>query len=647
MAVDNLKQILRNIIVQEVSSKRELTGITRRCAFIIGVTLTVLVFYTAFRGVFVPLIQNSIVLCFLLALTFLWYPATAKSPKNKPSVTDYILVVASLLVLFWTIYNQPRFEMRMPFVSEIQTIDKIVGLTLIILVLECCRRTVGIMVTSIGIVFILYGFLGSHMPGILQHPGFSFEKFIDILYLTTEGIFSSLVGMTATIIFGFISFGVFLQSTGGDKYFIDIALALAGKKSGGPAKVAVLGSSLMAMISGSSIANIVTTGSLTIPMMKSIGYKPEQAGAVEAVASSGGQIMPPIMGAGAFLMADALGVSFFDIAMVSFAPAVLFYCALWFFNDKIAKKRGLAGMSEVPELWSSIKNSFHMWIPIFVLIVMCIMKFTPFLAAAICTVLIYLMSYIKKTNKVSFKELFYIIEKCAISMTTIAGIIATASVIVAIINVTGLMIKSTSIILSLSGGNIVITILILLVISYIMGMGLPVTSCYIILAALGVPSLVKCGATPIGAHLMLFWSSMVAGITPPVCVAAYVAANVAGSDPMKTGLNSLKMGSMFYLLPLLFLFTNILTGSIYEIIALFAIALASIYFFVVGLEGYFLTKIKTFDRILSILIFFLLFMSTFNIVPISTKIVFIITAIIVSVIVYIRQQKSIKISQAF
>lgn len=620
--------------------KRSLNGNYRKVSIFLGSIISIIVFYTAFTGVFANLIQNSMVLCILMTLCFLWYPATHHSRKDRPSALDCVLATLSLLVMAWTLLHQPRFEMRIPLVSDIFLFDKIAGTILILLVLECCRRTAGMVVTTITCIAIWYAFYGPLLDSMFKHPGFNFNKFIDILYLTTEGVFGSLVGMVATVLYGFISFGVFMAATGGDKYFMDIALSLAGKRPGGPAKVAVVGSGLMGMISGSSVANIVTTGSVTIPMMKSIGYKPEEAGAVEACASSGGQIMPPVMGAGAFLMADYLGVTIFDIAVVAFFPAVLFYLGLWWFNDKIARKRGLKGLDVVPDVKVAIINSMHMWIPILVLIAMCIMKFSPFYSAVMCTLFVFIFAMLKEKSIRLLKHIFIMLESCAVSMVSIAGILAAAAIIVAIISQTGLMIKSTSIILTLAGGTLFLTVVILLVISYIMGMGLPVTSCYVILASLGVPALVKCGTSMIGAHMMLFWSSLVAGITPPVCVAAFVAANVAKADAMKTGFQSLKMGSLFYLIPITFLLSDFLTGGPWAVFTIFAILCVSIYHYVATIEGYMVGRLKLWERMASAVTFICSYLSVFNIFDTHTRTILVIVALIIFAFLQIMQRKS-------
>ncbi|MCR5334996.1 MAG: TRAP transporter fused permease subunit [Synergistes sp.] len=622
--------------------KRNLGGFWRKVSILLGSIITLVVFYTAFFGLFPNLVQNSSVLCTLFAICFLWYPATKNSNMEKPSILDIALVILSLLVMLWTLYSQPRFEMRIPFVSEILTLDKIAGLILVLLALECCRRTAGMVVTVITLVAIWYAFYGPSLDNMFKHPGFDFDKFIDVLYLTTEGLFGTLVGMVASVLYGFISFGVVMAATGGDKYFMDIALSLAGKQPGGPAKVAVVSSGLMGMISGSSVANIVTTGSVTIPLMKNLGYKPEEAGAVEACASSGGQIMPPIMGAGAFLMADYLGKTIFDIALIAFLPAVLFYLGLWWFNDKIARKRELKGLETVPRIRDAIINSVHMWVPIAILIAMCMMKFSPFYSAAMCTVFVFLFAMIKDRSLQLLKKLFQTMEACAVSMVSVAGILAAASIIVAVISQTGLMVKSTSIILSFSGGTMFMTVVILLIISYIMGMGLPVTSCYVILAALGVPALVKCGSSDIGAHMMLFWSSMVAGITPPVCVAAFVAANVAKADAMKTGFQSLKMGSLFYLVPITFLKSDFLTSGLVATFVIFAILAIATYQYVASVEGYMLYRLNLFERLISFICFLLAYVSVMNIFPMHTRGIMLAVALAIFVYMQLTQRKIFK-----
>ncbi len=609
------------------NSKRTLHGFFRAYAFVLGFGLTIFVFYTAFFGVYLPMIQIGIALSILLALSFLWIPATKKSPRNRPSALDAIFSVVALLCGAYTVLNNARFITRISYYSDVLTTDVVVALLITIMVLEVSRRTVGLAMSVIASVFILYAFLGNYMPSMLMHKSFTVDKMVDCLYLTTEGFFGSMTSLCAGTLFIFISFGVFLQETGGDKRFMDIALSVAGKRPGGPAKVAVLSSGCMGMISGSTVANVVTTGTMTIPLMKKIGYSPEEAGAVETVASSGGQITPPIMGTVAFLIADSIGIAYWDVVKASFLPAVLFYVTVWFFVDAKARKRGLQGMpaDELPALKSSLFKCAPMIVPIIVLCYLLIIKYTPALSGAVCCILIIGMATLYKSSRLSIKQLFLALEKCAIAMTSVIGVMACASIIVAIMSKTGFLLKSTSIVMLLSGGTLMGIVLINIVMSYIIGMGLPSASCYIILSALGAPALISLGVAPISAHLLIFWFTQLAGITPPVCITAFVAAGIAESNPMKTGFNSLKMGSTFYFIPFLFLFTPIITGTIMEILMTTGLAILAFYMMVGFFENYLYGTTRPVVRILcaldSVCLFFASFTTTSNQISIIMSVV--------------------------
>jgi TRAP transporter 4TM/12TM fusion protein len=511
--------------------------------------------------------------------------------------------------------------MRIPYYSEIQAIDKIVAVLLVGFALESGRRTLGLTITVLAGVFIAYGFLGPYMPSMLAHSGMDMNKFVDQMYLTTEGLFSSLMGLSAALLFAFVAFGTFLQGTNADRYYMDIALGIAGKKPGGPAKVAILSSAAMGTISGSTIANVVTTGTLTIPLMKKTGYTPEEAGAIETTASAAGQIMPPIMGTGAFLMAEALSMKYTEIVKASIIPAIIFYLFIWFFVDIKARKRGIQGLknSEIPKLSESVKTGLPLFIPIFVLVGMLVNSFTPFFAGTVCCVLIYVMAMINKETRISFKKLIMTIEQCAVNMTAITGIIACATIIVGIINMTGLMIKTTSIILHVSHGLLIPTIILEAVIAYVLGMGLPIATSYIILSTLGAPALIQLGIAPIAAHMMIFWFSQLATITPPVCMTAFAAAGIAEADPMKTGFNALRLGSAFYFVPILFLFSNLLTGTATQMISVGVTAIIASYFLVVSIEGYFFGALEIKKRIMSIVTCIALYISTFNAFGVAMK----------------------------
>ena len=415
------KEVAEEAIEKE-NRKRTLTGFWRKVAFVLGAGLTILVFYTAFNGVFLPMIQIGIVMCTLLALAFLWIPGSKRSHMDKPDLIDIVLVVLCVVCLVWTLYSNERFIHRIPYVSKVYLMDKIVGTALLLMVLEAARRTVGGAICVIAGVIIAYGFFGPYMPAMLMHKGLSFSKFIETTYCTTEGLFGSLTSLCSAQLFAFVAFGSFLSATGADKLFMDLALAIAGKSAGGPAKVSVLSSGAMAMVSGSSVANVVTTGTLTIPMMKKTGFRAEVAGAVEAVASSGGQITPPVMGTVAFLIADNIGTTYFNVVKDSFLPAFMFYFTVWFFVDCMAKKLGMKGLpaEQLPPKGKSFMTALPLIIPILVLVYMLYAGFTAFLSGAICTILIVVVTMLRKETRLDFKRFMLALEATSVSMVSTA-----------------------------------------------------------------------------------------------------------------------------------------------------------------------------------------------------------------------------------
>lgn len=594
---------------------RKLKGFPRIYVFIIGVSLTIITFYTAFAGLLLPTLQRSIHLNLILCMVFLWFPASKKlSPKNRPSIIDYILSFTSLFILIWTLTNFSRFLGRIAFVSDMNMVDIISGIVLVGLCLEAGRRTMGLVLVVLSGIFIAYGFFGQYLPPMVSHSGFDMREFVDLMYLSQRGLFGSLMGISATLLFCFISFGTFLQSTKTDRYYMDISLALAGHRPGGPAKVAVLSSAAMGSISGSSMSNVVTTGSLTIPLMKNTGYKPHEAGAIETVASTAGQIIPPVMGTGAFLIAAIIGTQYLDIVKISIVPALIFVISIWFFVDFKAKRKGLLGLdkSEIPNLMDTFKISWHLFLPLFVLIIMLLLRFTPFFAGSLTTILIFILSFVRKETRVGLKKLLSTLEQCAINMMMITGIIACAAIVVGIITQSGIMTRTTSIILGFSNGNLIITVMIIGLLAYLLGMGLPISTSYILVATLGAPALIELGIPAIAAHLSIFWFSQLSTITPPICMTAFAAAAIAKAPPMKTGFASLKMGIPFYLLPLLFLFSGILSDNWLTIIIIACVSVMALYVFAGSIEGYIFGRSNIFISSLGFIAFICLYLSAFN-----------------------------------
>lgn len=636
-------------LVEEAQGKyRKLTGFPRYLAFAIGVVTTLLTFYTAFAGVFLPMIQRSIIISSMLSLTFLWYPVTkkAKFDKNKVPFFDYVFVAMALFSCYWTISNNTRFMMRIPFASPVKTIDFIVAVSLVLLILEAGRRTLGLSITVICSVFIAYAFLGPYCPAMFRYKGINLNKFAEQVYLTTEGMFGSLTGMAATLLFGFLAFGTFLQCCGADKYFMDICISLAGHRRGGPAKVAAISSAAMGTISGSAIANVVTTGTLTIPMMKKTGYTAEEAGAIETTASTGGQIMPPIMGTGAFILAETVGVPYAKVCIVSIIPALLFYMAIYFLVDLTARKRNLQGLpkKDIIPIATTMKAGGVFFIPILILVALLVKGYTPFLSGVGCTLLILIIGQIRKDTRISIKKIIYALEDCSKALMSIASVIFCASIIVSMINVTGLMMKTTAIILSFSQGKLWITMILVAAIAYLLGMGLPISTSYIILATLSAPAMVFLGVDMLVAHLTIFWFTQLATITPPVCMTAFAAASIAGADPMKTGFTALKLGFTFYYVPILFVYSQLINGTWWEQCLIAVIAIIAIYFLGTFTESYFMGNLGKFQRISGLAIFMFLYYMMFNHVDLATRIVLLTCAMAIGVWLYIGQKRKMRAS---
>lgn len=582
---------------------RNLQGWWRYFSAATAIMLTLFTFYTAVNGVSVPLVQRGIHLCGILSLVFLWYVPNQKSSISYPGYMDVCLSISSLLIMVYLLMNHRRYEMRIAFFSEKTTMDIIIGFVMLFLVMEAVRRTLGWVMNIISGIFIIYALTGSYLPGILMHKGMTASKIVEQMFMTTEGLFGSLTGTTATTLFCFVAFGTFLQLTNANQYYMDICLAMAGKSKGGPAKVAVLSSALFGSVSGSTIANVVTTGSLTIPLMKKNGYTATQAAAIETAASAGGQIMPPLMGVSIFIMAEITGVKYRDIVAVSWLPALLFYFSIWVIVDKIARRDHIIvdDKAEFPELKESIKKGIPLFMPIFMLIYLLTRNYTPFLSGFVCTALLAVIALLRKETRYSFKAFLLALEKCSVRMCSITSTIACAAVMVAIINKTGLVMKMTSIILGIAGKRWSINLLLVAVMAYILGMSLPVSTSYVVLAAIGASALVKIGIPILAAHMTILWFTQLATITPPICMTAFAAAEIADSPPMQTGNTALRYGFAFYYIPVMFVYSGLLTGTIRDRIFIFIFLLAAIVLLVSGVEGYFLKRLNTLERIICII----------------------------------------------
>ncbi|MDI7260931.1 MAG: TRAP transporter permease [Thermodesulfobacteriota bacterium] len=543
-----------------VERMRNIRGILAYVGSGIAISLSLFQLYTAGLGALTAMLQRCIHLMLILAFVYLYYPLSRKASRER--FDRYLLFDLFLFALSFTVilYILVFFDQIIERQGEWTTLDIAMGIVTTLLVIEATRRVIGLGMAIISLVFIFYAYWGPFMPGFLAHKGYDFHRIIGQLYLTTEGIFGLPLGVAATFVFIFILFGSFLEGTGGGAFFTKLAYALTGRMVGGPAKTAVIASGFLGSISGSSVANVVTTGSFTIPMMKNTGYKPHVAGGIEAAASTGGQLMPPIMGAGAFLMAEFTNTPYLQIVKIALIPAIMYYFVVYCFVHIEAKKAGMKRMDakDLPILSDVIKNGFQFLIPIGVLIYFLMADYSPMRVGFMGVITVLLVGMIRKETRIGILAILRLLEKGAKNAAMVSVACACAGIIVGIVGLTGLGLKFSSLVLSLSGGIKLIAILLVGIASLFLGMGLPVTASYIVLVILAGPALMELGIALITAHMIVFWYSQDSNVTPPVALAAFAGAGIAGADAMRTAFVSWKIAKGLYIIPILMAYTPLL-----------------------------------------------------------------------------------------
>lgn len=539
--------------VDKEADHRTLGGYQGKIIAAIAIAFSLFQLYTAGFGVLDAMIQRAVHLSFALLLVYLLYPTRKSWSRVKLHIVDLILAIVATAMPLYIVINYKELVTRGGMVT---TTDYIVGLIAIVLILEAVRRVVGIPMVAVASVFIAYALLGRHIPGQLAHRGVDLTSLVQHQFFTTEGIFGIPLGVSATFIFLFILFGSFLEKTGLGQLFIDLSNAIAGWAAGGPAKVAVLSSALEGTVSGSSVANTAGSGSFTIPMMKKLGYRSEFAGAVEATASTGGQIMPPIMGAAAFLMSEFVGVPYLRIVQAAVIPALLFYFGVWTQVHFEAKKQGLRGMTreELPKLWIVMKEKGHLLIPLIAIIYLLVEGFTPMKAALYAIILAILSSMLRKSTRIGFKDIVNGLEMGARSALGVVVATACAGIIVGVVTQTGLGLKMGSTLVDFAQGNMFFTLVFTMITSIILGMGVPTTANYVITSTIAAPALIMLGVPVLAAHMFTFYFGIIADITPPVALAAFVGAGIAKADPLKTGVEATKLAIAGFLVPYIFVY---------------------------------------------------------------------------------------------
>ena len=570
---------------------------------IIAISMSLFHFYTGGFGLWLALKQRALHLAFTLALIFLLYPTTKKgigSDKSKVPLWDIVLAILGAITSLYLIiyYKELVFRAGLP-----SRIDLIMGGITILLVLEATRRAIGPELPIVVIVFLIYAYFGPHMPGFLAHRGYSLERIIEHLYMQTEGIYGIPLGVSSSFVFLFILFGSVLNKTGMGKFFIDLSMALAGHTTGGPAKVAVIASGFMGSINGSSVANVVTTGSFTIPLMKSIGYKKDFAGAVEAAASTGGQIMPPIMGAAAFVMSEFLEIPYIKIAAAAIIPAIIYYIAVITMVHLEACKYDLKGLPKerLPKAKEVLKEKGHLLVPIIGLVYLLVRGYTALFAAFWAIVMSLAISMVKKETRLNLKGFLGAFEDGAKGALGVAAACACAGMVVGVVTLTGLGLKIANGIVSLGGGNLLLTLFFTMIASILLGMGLPTTAKYIILSIMAAPALIQLGVLPLAAHMFILYFGVIADLTPPVAVAAFAAAGIARGNTMKTGFNAVRLAVAGFMIPYIFAINPALMGlggSFLQTIQLVITSLAGVLSLGAAAGGYLLVMTPFYERIL-------------------------------------------------
>lgn len=572
---------------------------------------------TAVLGTLPAQLQRMTHLGFVILLAFWLYPAGKKSSRDKMPLYDFVCGLVFAGVAGYYILN---YEALIGRSGAYNRLDIIMGTLGILLVVEACRRVVGMPIVIIASVFIVYAFVGPYMPSFLNHRGYSYTRVVAHLFYTTEGIIGLPLGTCATFIFLFILFGAFLEKTGIGQFFIDIANAIAGFSVGGPAKVAVLTSALQGTVSGSSVSNTVTTGSFTIPLMKSLGYKPEFAGAVEAAASTGGQIMPPIMGAAAFLIADAVGVPYIEVAKAAVIPAILYFTGIWIMIHLEANKLGLKGVprDQLPKAWPILKERGHLVLPLVAIIALLLGGSSPIRSAlgGIATAVV--VPYLKKSTRVPLKDLASALVIGARNIIAVACACGVAGIIVGVVTLTGLGLKLGNGLLAIAGNNVLLILFFTMLTSLVLGMGVPTTANYLITSTIAAPIVMQLMlpgtdilVPALAAHLFAFYFGILADITPPVALAAYAGSAIAKGNPFKTGVQATKLVIGAFLIPYIFVMNPaliLIDTTWYQVLQIICTSLIGMISISAGTTGWLLGAANRLERVVMFVGGFMLIM---------------------------------------
>lgn len=572
-----------------------------RIASVIAISMTLFQVYTAFFGIFESTMQRSLHLLFAIVLSLLIYRYNKISEPRVPWY-DVIIILLAVFSYGYVVVNSQEISGRLAYVTSLNGLEIAVGVIGILVLWEAARRMLGRAFAIIIAVFVLYALFGQYMPGVLRHRGYDPGWIIDHIFYTTEGILGIPLGVSATYIFIFILFGTFLEKTGAGDFFIQIALALMGKYRGGPAKTAVVASGFMGMLSGSAVANVVTTGAFTIPLMKKLGYKPHFAGAVEACASSGGQFTPPVMGAAAFIIAEFTGISYLKVAAAAAIPAIMYYFSIGFQVHFRAIKEGIQGLpkEELPNFKKEFIKGFHYVIPVITIVYFLMAGYSPLKAGLYSIVALLVITILRSPKFIRPADFLNIFDASARVILDVAIACAAAGIIIGIISLTGVGLRLSSLIISLAGGNLFLALLFTMITALFLGMGLPTVAAYIIQAALIVPALAQFGIPLLAAHLFAFYFAIISAVTPPVALAAYAGAGIAKANVNETGWTAFKLALAAFIVPFMFVYgpALILIGETSEIVIASCTAFVGIFALAAAIEGWLIKQTNILERLL-------------------------------------------------
>jgi TRAP transporter 4TM/12TM fusion protein len=533
---------------------------------------------------------RGIAILYSLVVPLLLYKGWKRARSDAPSILDLLLVLgATVSVVYWMV----EYEAMAYRAGDYTTLDVAMGVIATVIAIEAARRVLGMDMALCAVVPILYALFGNYLPYIVGHRGYTLRRVIEYVYLTSDGIFGIMAEVLAEYIIPFVAFGAFLERAGVAQFFVDISLASLGRIAGGPAQASVVSSLLMGTISGSPIAETVTKGSITIPLMKRAGFPGHIAGAVEAAASTGGAIMPPVMGAGAFIMAEMTGIPYLEIIKVAAIPGILFFVSVGVMVYFESRKLGLKGLSkaELPPLGAVWRRGWYLLLPVIVLIAVLISGHSPQMAAFYGMLSTIALSWTRKETRMGPTQIWQALVTTGKNCLFVAALTGAVGILIGVLSLTGIIIRFPYMLVELAGQSILITIGLITCATFVLGLPLPITATYLIVAVVAVPALLKLGLPVLSSHLLIFWLALDSNITPPVAMGPFAAAAIAQADPMKTGWSCFRFAKIIYVMPILFAYTHILlTGTYTENIAAIVSATIGTVLFSIVSTGYFYIK---------------------------------------------------------